>query len=154
MLRIIFAVVLTVVSLGTISAQTGAARAKTYNLSGNKVAIEGYDPVAYFTTHRAIKGKSTIAYTYEGVTYNFANAQDMAIFKANPTQYEPQYGGWCAYAMGEYGTKVDVDPGTFIIVKGKLYLFYNQLLTNTLTSWNKNEAALLPKADKNWAKAN
>ena len=71
---------------------------------------------------------------------------------AQPGKYEPQYGGWCAYAMGATGEKVPVDPETFKIVHGKLFLFYNKFLNNTLKSWNKYEKNLNAKADGNWAK--
>ena len=60
--------------------------------------------------------------------------------------------GWCAYAMGAKGEKVEVDPETFKIVDGKLYLFYNKFFNNTLESWNKDEARLRSNADKNWSK--
>jgi hypothetical protein len=87
---------------------------------------------------------------YDGVNYRFASEQNRQLFKASPSKYEPQYGGWCAYAMGANGEKVEVDPETFKIIDGKLYLFYNKLFNNTLTTWNKNEATLKQKADKNW----
>ncbi len=74
------------------------------------------------------------------------------MFAANPTRFEPQYGGWCAYAMGASGDKVDVDPETFKIVNDKLYLFYNKFFNNTLKSWNKDESNLKSKADVNWTK--
>jgi hypothetical protein len=73
-------------------------------------------------------------------------------FKANPEKYKPAYGGWCAYAMGENGEKVKVDPETYKIVDGKLYLFYNFWTTNTLDDWNKNEKKLKEAADRNWSK--
>jgi hypothetical protein len=73
-------------------------------------------------------------------------------FKSNLVKYEPAYGGWCAFAMGDNGEKVSVDPETFKIVNGKLYLFYNKYFTNTLTSWNKDETNLKRKADANWPK--
>ncbi len=114
------------------------------------LAIQGYDPVAYFTEHKAVKGKQEIAYRHEGVTYYFSSAANKNLFAANPTAYEPQYGGWCAYAMGATGEKVEIDPETFKIVDGKLYLFYNSLFNNTLPKWNKEEAVLRDKADKNW----
>ena len=72
------------------------------------------------------------------------------MFKKDPTQYEPQYGGWCAYAMGSKGEKVPIDPETFKITNGKLYLFYNKFFNNTLTSWNKDEPGLMNKANGNW----
>lgn len=132
-------------------AQTAAKRKAEFNLEKN-VALQGYDPVAYFTQKKAVKGKSTIAATHEGVTYNFATQADKDLFLKNPDQYEPQYGGWCAYAMGATGEKVEVDPETFKIVNGKLNLFYNAFFNNTLKSWNKDEANLKAKADANWKK--
>ena len=77
---------------------------------------------------------------------------DKELFKKNPAQYEPQYGGWCAYAMGNDGSKVEVDPETFKILNAKLYLFYNKYFTNTLKSWNKDEGRLMKSADANWMK--
>jgi hypothetical protein len=65
-------------------------------------------------------------------------------------KYEPQYGGWCAYAMGSTGEKVEIDPETFKIENGNLYLFYHTWTNNTLNKWNKEEMKLKAKADKNW----
>ena len=89
---------------------------------------------------------------YAGVTYNFSSAENKEAFKKSPAAYEPQYGGWCAYAMGNDGSKVSIDPETFKIVGGKLYLFYNRFFTNTLKSWNKDEVTLKKNADTNWQK--
>ena len=63
-------------------------------------------------------------------------------FASNPAKYEPQYGGWCAYAMGHDGSKVEVDPETFKIINGKLFLFYNRFFNNTLKTWNQDESKL------------
>ena len=144
--------ILFVVLSATISfAQTAAKRIKEFNLE-NKVAIQGYDPVAYFTQEKAVKGKAALASNYEGVTYNFSSQTNKDLFLKNPTSYEPQYGGWCAYAMGSSGVKVEIDPGTFKIVDGKLNLYYNAYFNNTLKSWNKDEVNLKKKADANWKK--
>lgn len=126
-------------------------RKKHFNLETG-VATGGYDPVSYFTQGKAIKGKKDQAVYHQGVTYYFSSAGNKELFKANPSKYEPEYGGWCAYAMGEKGEKVSIDPETFKIVNGKLYLFYNRLFNNTLKDWNKNEASLKAKADANWPK--
>jgi YHS domain-containing protein len=126
-------------------------RQKQYNVSDDHVAIQGYDPVAYFTGHKAKEGSKTIKADYQGVTYYFASEEDKKLFSANPGKYEPEYGGWCAYAMGAKGEKVEVDPETFKIVNGKLYLFYNKFFNNTLKSWNKDEPNLKKKADINWS---
>lgn len=126
-------------------------RTAQFNLE-NKTAIQGYDPVAYFTQKKAVKGKPSIATNYEGVVYNFSSQANKELFLKNPDGYEPQYGGWCAYAMGDYGKKVEINPETFKILDGKLYLFYNAYFNNTLKSWNKDEVNLKRKADANWAR--
>ena len=123
---------------------------KHLNLS-NGLAIEGYDPVSYFHGGPQ-KGSTALTVVQNGVTYRFANAANMNAFKQNPTMYMPMYGGWCAYAMGAKGEKVEVDPETYKIVGGHLYLFYNKYFNNTLKSWNKDEAGLKSKADANWQK--
>jgi len=130
-------------------AQENNARTKQFNLNHN-LAIEGYDPVAYFKQNAAVKGNKDLAVFYQGVTYYFSSAANKEEFKKNPALYEPQYGGWCAYAMGSKGEKVEIDPKTFKVTNGKLYLFYNKFFNNTLVSWNKDESGLKDKADANW----
>ena len=124
--------------------------AKHYNIE-NKLAIEGYDPVAYFTQKKAVEGNKQFNAISDGVIYYFSSAANRDLFIKNPAQYKPEYGGWCAYAMGATNEKVSVDPETFKIINGKLYLFYHSFFNNTLDKWNKAEAALKSKADKNWA---
>lgn len=133
---------------GQLYAQS-ALRLKQFNLEKG-LAIQGYDPVAYFTKGKAIEGSKQFAAVNEGVTYYFANAADKDLFLKDPKKYEPQYGGWCAYAMGATNDKVEIDPETFKIVDGKLYLFFHNFINNTLLKWNKEEANLKAKADKNW----
>jgi len=124
-------------------------RTKQFNVDEG-VAIQEYDPVAYFTQKGAIKGKKEFSYKQDGITYYFSSAANKDVFAKDPKAYEPQYGGWCAYAMGETGEKVEIDPETFKILDGKLYLFYNAFFNNTLPKWNKAEPDLKGKADKNW----
>jgi YHS domain-containing protein len=143
----VFAVLLVT---STMSAQE-PLRKKHFNLQ-NGLAIEGYDPVAYFTKSKAVKGQKEFAVYNQGATYYFSSAENKELFKINPARYEPEYGGWCAYAMGAKGEKVEIDPGTFKILNGKLYLFYNRFFNNTLKDWNKDENNLRTKADANWAK--
>ena len=126
-------------------------RKKQFNLESG-LALQGYDPVAYFTQNKALKGTPANAYAHQGVTYRFANARHLEAFKQNPAKYEPAYGGWCAYAMGATGEKVEIDPQTFKITDGRLNLFYNKLFNNTLPKWNKDEANLKGKADASWGK--
>ena len=148
--KLLLILLMSMVGLNTFSQD--ASRKKEFNLDDG-IAIHGYDPVAYFTQGKAIKGKKEFgAVVYAGVTYNFSSAENKEAFKKSPAAYEPQYGGWCAYAMGNDGSKVSIDPETFKIVGGKLYLFYNRFFTNTLKSWNKDEVTLKKNADANWQK--
>jgi YHS domain-containing protein len=132
-------------------AQSASKRISEFNLE-NKIVIQGYDPVSYFKQNKAIKGKKELVASYEGVLYQFSSSSNKEIFLKNPSSFEPQYGGWCAYAMGSSGDKVEVNPETFKIINGKLYLFYNAFFNNTLKSWNKEEPSLKTKADANWKK--
>ena len=122
---------------------------KHFNLK-NGLAIRGYDPVAYFKQNKALEGKKEFAIFHQGAAYYFTSAENAALFKKDPAKYEPAYGGWCAYAMGANGEKVEVDPGTFKIKDGRLFLFYNKFFNNTLKDWNKDENNLKAKADQNW----
>lgn len=132
-------------------AQKASKRMTRFNLEKN-VAIQGYDPVAYFKQGKALKGRKEITATYEGVVYYFSMPGNKEYFLKNPSKFEPQYGGWCAFAMGDSNEKVSVNPETYKIINGKLYLFYNAFFNNTLKIWNKNESGLMMKADANWNK--
>lgn len=151
-IRSLFSLLLTVMMFNGFSQDAVQLRKKQFNLEDG-IAIQGYDPVAYFKEGKAIKGKKDVGTIFfDGVTYRFSSNENKEAFKKSPASYEPQYGGWCAYAMGNDGSKVIVDPETFKIVGGKLYLFYNRLFNNTLKTWNKNEDALKKSADANWQK--
>jgi YHS domain-containing protein len=152
MKKIAALIALLVATLTGVYAQQANIRTKQFNIEKSGLAIEGYDPVAYFASNKAMEGNKDITTVYGGVTYRFASVQNRDLFKANPAKYEPQYGGWCAYAMGAKGEKVEVDPETFKIVDGKLYLFYNKYFNNTLKTWNKDETHLKANADQSWAK--
>jgi YHS domain-containing protein len=122
-----------------------------FNVDGKGLWVEGYDPVAYLLQAKAVKGSQQFSTTHQGATFRFASQAHLDAFKKEPVKYLPQYGGYCAFAMGDYGEKVEVDPETFKVKEGKLYLFYNAYFNNTLTSWNKDEARLHQAADRNWA---
>jgi YHS domain-containing protein len=131
--------------------QDNDLRKKHFNTEKN-IAIEGYDPVSYFEGS-PLEGEGDLAFSYNGIKYLFSSNTTLNKFKSNPSKYETAYGGWCAYAMGATGEKVKIDPETFKIVDGKLYLFYNFWGNNTLEDWDENELKLKTAADKNWVKA-
>ncbi len=113
------------------------------------LAIQGYDPVSYFNQEEPSEGSKNIQASHNGATYYFVSEANKKAFLSKPSKYEPQYGGYCAYAMAD-GEKVKIDPETFKIIDDKLYLFYNFWGTNTLKLWNNDEGTLLPKADRAW----
>jgi hypothetical protein len=130
------------------SGQPDAQRLNHFNVK-KAVAIEGYDPVSYFDGKPA-KGDPGIKFVHKAISYHFISKENLDRFKGNPERYEPAYGGWCAYAMGEKAEKVKIDPETFKITNGKLYLFYNFWGNNTLEDWNKDEQRLKKSGDENW----
>lgn len=115
-------------------------------------AVEGYDVVSYFD-NEAKKGDKKYITEHDGVKYKFSSQENLDAFKNEPQKYLPQYGGYCAYAVAVKGKKVSINPETYEIRDGKLYLFYNSWGTNTLKSWlNESPNNLLVKADDNWVK--
>ena len=147
-------ILLTCVVVSSLSAQDQSIlRKKHFNLEDG-LAIQGFDPITYFTLNKAVKGNKDVLLIERGVVYYFLNNENRELFKKNPVKYAPEYGGWCAYAMGSKGEKVSIDPGTFKIVNNRLYLFYNRFFNNTLKDWNKDEPNLRTKADENWRKIN
>lgn len=127
------------------------AQKSNYNIQKGFVA-KGYDVVAYFN-NTALKGDKKISTEYDGVTFLFSSQENLNTFKKTPQKYIPQYGGYCAYAIGVKGSKVSINPETFEIRDGKLYLFYNRGRTNTLELWKREgPEKLRGQADKNWKK--
>jgi YHS domain-containing protein len=132
----------------------------SYTITGQNIdyntkkgfAAEGYDVVAYFN-NEAKEGNKKHTTTYDGVNYKFASEQNLNIFLKSPEHYLPQYGGYCAYAVALKSKKVSIDPETFEIRDGKLYLFYNAWGTNTLKLWKQEQPEeLVQKGNKNWDK--
>src|SRR5262245_36189937 len=101
--------VLAIVLVGLVAfGQTEVTRQKNFNVKKN-VALDGYDPVSYFDK-KPIEGDEKLTFTHKGLTYLFGTQVNLNKFKISPEKYEPAYGGWCAYAMGETGEKVKIDP--------------------------------------------
>ncbi len=150
-MKILFIILTGIICSVSFGQDATQLRKSQFNLDDG-IAIGGYDPVAYYKQGKAVKGKKEFAVFVQGVTYYFLSIENKEEFKKNPSRYEPQYGGWCAYAMGKDGSKVEIDPATFKIIDGKLYLYYNKFFNNTLKSWSKDETNLKARADVNWQK--
>jgi len=116
------------------------------NVDSQGVILKGYDPVAYFTQKKAVKGDPKYKTTYEGATYYFSSAGDLAAFKASPAKYAPQYGGFCANGMKDRKA-VDIDPNVFFVIKGKLYVCASP---DAEKEFQANVEQNITKANKNW----
>lgn len=139
-------------SAGNAQQGVGESIHHRFNLLGESIGAAGYDPVAYFPEGGGKPQKGLIKYTFSlnGVTYRFASEDDLNRFKQNPAKYTPVYGGWCAWAVGAIAKRVDVDPESFVIHDGKLYLFYRDAELDTRALWLKDREGLLKKAEQNW----
>lgn len=112
-------------------------------------AIKGYDVVAYYSLEPgadAVKGEKEFSYDWNGATWRFSSAKNMALFKLSPESYVPQYGGYCAFAVA-HGYTTSIRPDSWKIVEGKLYLNYSRF---SYRRWEKDQEAKIAEADANW----
>lgn len=128
-----------------VSMASAPAFAEDY--SHSTPGISGYDPVAYFTDSKAVRGSGYHIAVVDGVTYAFANAEHQKMFEGNPQKYLPAYGGYCAYGLG-VGKKFVADPEVWKIVDGKLYLNLDKGIQQ---KWEKDISGYIKKGDANWA---
>jgi YHS domain-containing protein len=129
-----------------IVAATAAVSAGPVNRDRRGLALDGYDPVAYFTEHRAVRGDAALARTHEGTTYYFASSANRDAFAADPARYLPQFGGFCAWAVSR-GYTAPVDPQAWRVVDGRLYLNYSRSVQKM---WEEDVAGNIRKGDANW----
>jgi YHS domain-containing protein len=116
------------------------------NTSFTGLAIDGYDPVAYFTEHKPVKGSSEFTVEFGGAKYRFASAANRDLFAKDPAKYAPQYGAFCAYAVSK-GYTADTDPLAWKIVNGRLFLNYNAAAQK---KWEEDVPGNIVKGDANW----
>ncbi len=108
LLAILFA--FAILAPGTTSAEPG------------RLAIKGYDPVAYFTMGRPVQGAPEFEYTVDDVRYRFATVEHLEMFIKDPDRYAPQYSGLCAMGLGAKGYKVEASPENWVIHEGQLFV--------------------------------
>ena len=116
------------------------------NKNGSSVAIKGYDPVAYFKQGKPLKGNPSLTEDWMGAKWHFASPESRELFKANPTQYAPQFGGYCAWAVSQ-GYTASTDPAAWKIVDGKLYLNYNKSIQK---KWEQDIPKYIENGNRNW----
>lgn len=128
-------------------APAASAEAPVYTGTFSNLAVQGYDPVAYFTEGKPVKGSKEFTTDYKGATFQFASAANRDAFVADPVMYAPQYGGYCAWAMAD-GKYAKGDANFWKIVDGKLYLNFNRSIQD---KWNKDVPGFIGKADTHWS---
>ncbi|MCB0393975.1 MAG: hypothetical protein KDD25_05420 [Bdellovibrionales bacterium] len=137
------------ISVGLLAGESGYQ-----NLGKNGVAVSGYDVVSYFGEGGPQKGSEDFASEYNGAKYYFKNRENKERFDKEPQKYAPQFGGWCAYAVADSKSKVEIDPKSFLIQDGRLLLFYNGFWGDTRKKWSSGKEMskedFLKTADKNW----
>lgn len=129
-----------------LTAAPAAAKDPVYTGTFSSLAVSGYDPVAYFVEGRPLEGRKAFEFEWNGATWRFADANNLAAFAADPEKFAPRYGGYCAWAVSQ-GTTLSADPEVWRIVDGKLYLNYNESVQQT---WAQDIPGHIAKADKNW----
>jgi hypothetical protein len=110
------------------------------------IAINGYDPVAYFTDGKPVRGDKAITSDWNGAILRFASMENKARFDADPEVHAPKYGGYCAYAVSQ-GYTASTDPDAWTIHNGRLYLNYSKRVRRT---WLENVDGYIARADENW----
>ena len=114
--------------------------------AGRRIALSGYDPVAYFTDGRPEKGSNAFWFAFDDAVYLFRSAEHRAMFAADPERYAPQYDGFCAAGVSK-GYKTEPDPEAWVIANGKLYVL---MLKERVPDFKRDTAAFVDKADANW----
>ena len=131
---------------GAVKTSAADTQLTQYFVDDSGLAIRGTDPVAYFTEGGPVAGSSEFAYTWNNATWQFASAENRDLFAANPEQYAPQYGGFCAWAVSQ-GYTAPIDPNAWSIVDNKLYLNYDK---GVQRRWERDIPGNISKADTNW----
>lgn len=135
-----------ILALAVFAPAAALAKDPVYTGRFSNLAVDGYDPVAYFTKGAPVKGDKEFTTDYNGAEWRFASADNLAAFKAAPEKYAPQYGGYCAWAVSQNYTARG-NPENFTVVDGKLYLNYNDEIQ---ARWEEDIPGFVAKADQNW----
>lgn len=139
--------VVTTIMLSSILIMNSAFAVKpVYSGGRDRAAIRGYDPVAYFTENKPVKGSQDFSLKHNGAKWLFSSQENLETFKANSEQYTPQYGGYCAYAVAD-GSTASIKPEYFTIYNNKLYLNYSK---SVYKKWSKDKGDYIQQANINW----
>lgn len=111
-----------------------------------RLAIDGYDPVAYFTESKPVRGSPEFEFEWKGAKWFFASGENRSRFVQSPLSFAPQYGGYCAYAVSR-GRVARIRPEAWSIVDGKLFLNFNLKIRSR---WEADRDNMIRQADENW----
>ena len=140
------AVTVALLLLCIVATPTLAAKSKINTTLLGNLAVDGYDPVAYFTEGAPTKGSRKFTLEWQGANWRFASQESLDAFRSEPERYAPAYGGYCAWAVSQ-GYTAGIDPQAWRIVDGRLFLNYNRKVQKT---WEADRANLIEQADRNW----
>jgi YHS domain-containing protein len=113
-----------------------------------KYAIQGYDPVAFHTVKKPVKGDPYISAEAIGYKFLFANEENKKLFEKDPEKYIPAFGGYCAFGVA-LGVFFPVEIDTWDMDEGRVFFQFSQAIKD---KFNENRVANLAKAKENWAK--
>ena len=144
--KLVFGSLVAVAAIGTVRAAPKAETSPVNVLAGDRLAIHGYDPVAYFVDSGPRKGRADLVHEHGGAVWRFANEANRRRFRDDPARYTPVYGGYCAYGVAQ-GYLVKIDPEAWSIVDGRLYLNYDLSVRAT---WLENVRGFVEQANTNF----
>lgn len=142
------AVLAAILICGLILLQAAPSQAKSpvNKTFWGSLAINGFDPVAYFTLGKPVEGDERFEFKWQGAVWRFSSAGHRSMFQEEPEKYAPRYGGYCAWAVAQ-GYTADVDPTKWKIVDGRLYLNYDAKVQK---KWEADIPGNIKRADANW----
>lgn len=147
MIRMVWVLCLVVLlGVGVLPSSIFAAEAPVYTGVLSKVAVGGYDPVAYFRVGKPVKGEKRFRTSWKGVAWRFSSAENRDLFLASPEKFAPQYGGYCAWAVSQ-GYTASGDPLAWTVHGGKLYLNYS---LGVRDRWLGDVVGNIERGDRNW----
>ncbi len=146
-MRTVFVYLTLAIALAVCAVSPAAAAEKILlNVDRSGLALKGYDPVAYFTDGKPVRGNASFTSVLGGARYQFASADHKTLFDANPAKYAPAFGGYCAYGASK-GHAAPTSPDAWQILNDRLILNYDRDVQGL---FNQDRAGNLKQADANW----
>ena len=136
------------VGVGAALAQTKEIYQSAPSFLGKKLAVGGYDAVAYHKQNMPVPGTNEFTHMWKDAVWRFSSKENLDAFVADPEKYAPQYGGYCAFAVAHNGLSPG-NPKHWKIVDGKLYL---NIDGSVQTKWEREQGAFIKRGDQNWPK--